>query len=363
MKKKPHPPYAAEEDPMPYLFPNNTLYDGKTLDQTTPLKPLIIHNNYLENRYTAFLNDKKKGMYPDPVSIPFGEWNPGQSKRCSVIGIKIKMYQFWDDHGNAMNCTCIWVPNSQVLEVVNSINERSKEPMYHICVGAGFDEGPRERPFWRLTTSEKAFYIDRGLPIKAVRATFRVTEDAMLPVGFRLTVRHFVAGQYIKVKAKTNGKGFAGVMKRHHFSGGPAAHGSSQFHRRPGSIGTRKGAIKKGKKMAGHMGDLVKTNNNLYVYHIDYKNDLIYVHGSTNGSPGSFLILSDDGRFPEDAAVPFPSFLPPADEDVGKMNFSQCQITAPPRYKYFMDNPYPMPGAQDEQAAKKIAVRAAVKRA
>lgn len=125
---------------------------------------------------------------------------------------------------------------------------------------------------------------------------FRVTEDAAkdLMIGSEITVDLFKAGQLVDVRGMTKGKGFAGVIKRHHFSGGPASHGNSLAHRVPGSIGQRQtpGRVFKGKKMAGHLGDVKRSIQNQEVVQVDNVRNLIMIKGGVPGAPGGYVVIT-----------------------------------------------------------------------
>ncbi len=124
---------------------------------------------------------------------------------------------------------------------------------------------------------------------------FRVesTELARLPVGTEIKVDTFKVGQRVDVSGVTKGKGFAGTIKRHHFTMGDASHGNSLSHRAPGSIGQRQtpGRVFKGKKMAGHMGHVNRTIQNLVVVSIDAERHLIAVKGSVPGANGGDVVI------------------------------------------------------------------------
>ena len=102
------------------------------------------------------------------------------------------------------------------------------------------------------------YFAAQGVPPRSVLSEFRVTADAVLPVGTALDVRHFVPGQFVDVRGTSQGKGFQGAMKRHGFKGQSASHGNSVSHRVLGSTGQRQdpGKVIKGKKMPGHMGEV-----------------------------------------------------------------------------------------------------------
>lgn len=124
---------------------------------------------------------------------------------------------------------------------------------------------------------------------------FRVesAQLASLPVGTEIKVDTFTVGQQVDVAGVTKGKGFAGTIKRHHFTMGDATHGNSLSHRAPGSIGQRQtpGRVFKGKKMAGHMGSVNQTIQNLVVVSIDAERHLIAVKGSVPGANGGDVVI------------------------------------------------------------------------
>lgn len=160
-----------------------------------------------------------------------------------------------------------------------------------------------------------------GLPRSvrpAVTHEFRVTPDALLPIGSALGVRHFVPGQFVNVRGKTQGKGFQGGMKRWGFAGQPASHGNSVSHRALGATGCRQdpGRVFKGKKMPGRMGGGTVTMQCLRVYKLDVARGLVFVEGAVPGKPGAYLRVTDAPKKPWSAAFqpPFPSSPPlPAD--------------------------------------------------
>jgi len=138
---------------------------------------------------------------------------------------------------------------------------------------------------------------------------FRVTPDAMLDVGTELAASHFVAGQYVDVTGTSIGKGFAGAMKRHNFRGLEASHGVSVSHRSHGSTGQRQdpGKVFKGKKMAGHMGDVQVTTQSLTIVSTDAERGLILVKGAVPGSAGGWVLVRDAVKRKAPEGLPFPA--------------------------------------------------------
>ena len=139
-------------------------------------------------------------------------------------------------------------------------------------------------------------------------AEFRVSPDNQLEVGQEITADHFVVGQYVDARGVSIGKGFAGVIKRHHFRGGRASHGVSVSHRAHGSTGQHQdpGKVFKGKKMAGHMGASMCTTQNLRIVRTDAERGLILVRGGIPGPKGGWILLRDacKKRLPDEAPRP-----------------------------------------------------------
>jgi large subunit ribosomal protein L3 len=140
---------------------------------------------------------------------------------------------------------------------------------------------------------------------------FRVAEDALLDVGATLSADHFVAGQLVDVSGVTQGKGFAGAMKRWGFRGLRATHGVSVSHRSHGSTGNRQdpGRVFKNKKMAGHMGARNRTQQNLEVVRTDPVRGLIFIKGSVPGHKGSWLTIRDAIKVDRNESAPYPAGL------------------------------------------------------
>jgi large subunit ribosomal protein L3 len=140
---------------------------------------------------------------------------------------------------------------------------------------------------------------------------FRVAEDALLDVGAEIAADHFIAGQLVDVAGHTQGKGFAGAMKRWGFGGMRATHGVSISHRAHGSTGNRQdpGRVFKNKKMAGHMGDRERTQQNLEIVRTDVERGLLFVKGSVPGAKGTWLTVSDAVKVKRPADAPYPASL------------------------------------------------------
>ena len=161
------------------------------------------------------------------------------------------------------------------------------------------------------TAAERGQFARAKVEPKAVVREFRVSEDNLLPIGAVISAEHFVPGQKVDVAGISIGKGFAGAMKRWNFGGLRATHGVSVSHRSHGSTGQRQdpGKVFKGKKMAGHMGDRQRTQQNLEVVSTDVERGLIFVKGSVPGHKGSWLTVKDAVKGPRPDAAPYPASL------------------------------------------------------
>jgi large subunit ribosomal protein L3 len=142
-------------------------------------------------------------------------------------------------------------------------------------------------------------------------AEFRVTPDCLIEVGAEITADHYLAGQFVDVAGTSIGKGFAGAMKRHNFGGLRASHGVSVSHRSHGSTGQCQdpGKVFKGKKMAGHMGAVRVTTQNLQVVRTDADRGLIMIKGAVPGSKGGWVTIKDAVKKPEAKDAPRPAAI------------------------------------------------------
>jgi len=145
-------------------------------------------------------------------------------------------------------------------------------------------------------------------------AEFRVSDDNLIEVGATMKADHFTAGQKVDVSATSVGKGFAGAMKRHNFSGLRASHGVSISHRSHGSTGQCQdpGKVFKGKKMAGHMGSVRVTTQNLVVVRTDVERGLVLVRGAVPGPKSGWVLVRDAVKRDLPEGVPFPGSFEPA---------------------------------------------------
>ena len=250
-------------------------------------------------------------------------WTPA-SVRTGVLGFKAGMTADWDVWGVRRPLTVIQLDEV----VVTAVRSAAAHGYSALQVGS---RAPKPQ---RVSRAAAGAFRAAGLAPRQHLAEFRVSPEAALPVGASITCRHFVPGQALKVTGVTQGKGFQGVMKRHHFAGQGASHGNSLSHRVPGATGSRQdpGKVMKGKKMPGQMGGGTVTVDGLLLYKIDVRRNLLYVVGAVPGNPRTLLRVCDSRKRPFKSAPPFPTheasaadraalelwaagaFLPPAEE-------------------------------------------------
>jgi large subunit ribosomal protein L3 len=201
-----------------------------------------------------------------------------------LIGKKIGMTQIFDEAGVALPVTLIEAGPCFVTQV------RSQEKEGYSAVQLGFAEIHSKR----LTGGELGHLTANKIPPLRFLREFR-TKSPDLNVGDKVTVETFAVGERVDVVGTSKGKGFAGVVKRHHFHGMDATHGTSDRNRAPGSnsSGTTPGRVYKGSRRAGHMGTERVTAQNLKVVLVDASRNLIGVNGSVPGGKGSLVILNE----------------------------------------------------------------------
>ena len=221
--------------------------------------------------------------------------------RCGVIVRKLGMSRVFTDSGEHIPVTVLRLEDTEV------VSTRSMDKDGYIAVQLGFGS----RKVKHTTKPMRGHFAKANLEPKERLAEFVVSEDALLNVGDKLSVSHYVVGQKVDVVGTSQGKGFAGSMKRHNFGGMRASHGVSVSHRAHGSTGNSQdpGRVWKGKKMAGQMGNVRVTTQNLTVVKLIDDENLILVQGSVPGSKNGIILLSDAHKIKLPEAAPYPAGL------------------------------------------------------
>ena len=203
--------------------------------------------------------------------------------KIALIGKKLGMTKEFYKTGQAIPVTVIKTEKGRIIQII----EQEKRGYKAIQVGFGKIKNSK------LNKSMKGFYAKKNTEPKKKLKEFRVNNLENYKEGNEIGLEIFNDIKFVDVKAKTIGKGFAGPMKRHNFSGLRASHGVSVSHRSHGSTGQRQdpGKVFKGKKMAGHMGDKLRTIQNLEIIKTDAENNLLYLKGSIPGSKNSEVLI------------------------------------------------------------------------
>jgi large subunit ribosomal protein L3 len=218
--------------------------------------------------------------------------------RTGVIAQKVGMTRVFTDTGEHVPVTVLKLAGVQVV----AQRTEEKNGYTALQLGAG------SRKAGRVPRPERQNFAAAKVEPKRRLAEFRVTPDNLIEVGAEITADHFVKGQLVDITGTNQGKGFQGAMKRWNFSGMRASHGVSIVHRAHGSTGQRQdpGKVFKGKKMAGHMGSVQVTTQNLEVVETDKDRGLILVRGAVPGNKGNWVLVRDAVKrpLPENAPKP-----------------------------------------------------------
>ncbi|WP_239807137.1 50S ribosomal protein L3 [Croceicoccus hydrothermalis] len=222
--------------------------------------------------------------------------------RTGVIAKKVGMTRLFQEDGRHVPVTVLALEDCQV------VSHRTLDRDGYVAVQLGAGEAKQKN----VAKPQREHFAKAEVGLKMKLAEFRLEgEDGLLPVGASISAEHFVAGQKVDITGHTQGKGFAGAMKRWGFGGLRATHGVSISHRSHGSTGNRQdpGRVFKNKKMAGHMGDRQRTQQNLEIVRTDADRGLLFVKGSVPGAKNGWLIVQDAVKLPLPEGVPFPGAL------------------------------------------------------
>lgn len=226
--------------------------------------------------------------------------------RSGVIAQKVGMTRVFTEAGEHIPVTVLKLGNCQVL------GHRTVEKNGYVALQVG--SGSRKTVY--MPKAERGQFAAAKVEPKRKVVEFRVSEDALMPVGAEILADHFVVGQFVDVTGTSIGKGFAGGMKRWNFGGLRATHGVSISHRSIGSTGGRQdpGKTFKNKKMPGHMGVDRITTLNLRVVQTDVERGLVLVEGAVPGAKGGWIMVRDAVKKPLPKDAPKPGKFRVADE-------------------------------------------------
>lgn len=221
--------------------------------------------------------------------------------RSGVIAKKLGMTRLFLEDGKQVPVTVLQLDNLQVVA------QRTVETDGYTAVQLGAGEAKAKR----VSAAMRGHFAKANVAPKRKLAEFRVSPDMLIEVGAEISAEHYNAGQFVDIAGTSIGKGFAGAMKRHNFGGLRASHGVSISHRSHGSTGQCQdpGKVFKGKKMAGHLGAVRVTTQNIQVVKTDADRGLILVKGSVPGAKGGWVTIKDAVKKPLPSDVPMPAAL------------------------------------------------------
>ncbi len=205
-----------------------------------------------------------------------------------LIGKKIGMTREFFDMGISVPVTVLSIEKGRIIDII------TKEKRGYDAIRVGFGKIKTSK----ITKQMKGVFAKKNTEPKKILKEFRVNNISEFKEGNEVGLELFKDQKFVDVTSKTIGKGFAGVMKRHNFGGLRATHGVSVSHRSHGSTGQRQdpGKVFKGKKMAGHMGDKIRTIQNLEIIKSDLENSLIFLKGSVPGSKNSTVLIKTSAK-------------------------------------------------------------------
>lgn len=203
-----------------------------------------------------------------------------------LVGRKVGMMRIFTDDGDSIPVTVLDVSNNRVTQI------KTVETDGYCAVQVAFGQ----RRASRVIKSHAGHYAKAGVEAGTVLREFRVAPEALgeLGPGAVIDVALFEAGQKVDVAGTSHGKGFAGTIKRHNFASGRASHGNSRSHNVPGSIGMAQdpGRVFPGKRMAGHLGSVAKTVQNLVIARVDAERQLLLVRGAVPGAKNGNVVVT-----------------------------------------------------------------------
>jgi large subunit ribosomal protein L3 len=221
--------------------------------------------------------------------------------RSGVIAKKLGMTRLFLEDGKQVPVTVLQLDNLQVV----AQRTADRDGYTAVQLGAGAAKAKR------TTAAQRGHFARANVEPKRKIAEFRVTPDNLIEVGAEITADHYLAGQFVDIAGTSIGKGFAGAMKRHNFGGLRASHGVSVSHRSHGSTGQCQdpGKVFRGKKMAGHLGSVRVTTQNLQVVRTDAERGLLMIKGAVPGSKGGWVTIKDAVKKSAPEGLPMPAAI------------------------------------------------------
>ena len=219
--------------------------------------------------------------------------------RSGVIAKKVGMTRLFMEDGKQIPVTVLQLENLQVV----AQRTAEKDGYSAVQLGAGSAKAKR------TSKAMRGHFAAAKVEPKRKVAEFRVSPENLINVGEEIIADHYFEGQYVDVSGTSIGKGFQGAMKRHNFGGLRASHGVSVSHRSHGSTGQCQdpGKVFKGKKMAGHMGAVRTTTQNLQVVRTDSERGILMIKGAVPGSKGGWVTIKDAVKKAAPAGIPLPA--------------------------------------------------------
>ena len=252
-----------------------------------------------------------------------------------LIGKKLGMTQRFFDNGESLPVTVLKIEKAKIVDVIS----KDKRGYSAILVGYGHIKNSK------LTKQMKGFFAKKSQEPKRILKEFRIENTEELKPGTEINLDVLKEKKYVDVRAKTIGKGFAGSMKRHNFSGMRASHGVSISHRAHGSTGQCQdpGKVFKGKKMAGHMGAKFRTTLGLEIVEADLENSLLYLKGAVPGSKNTYVEIQEAVKSKNKSTI---------NERIEKYKTSLAEMKSTKKEKKKKDSKEEKPAADKNEPAK-----------
>jgi large subunit ribosomal protein L3 len=253
-----------------------------------------------------------------------------------LIGKKLGMTQRFFDNGESLPVTVLKIEKAKIVDVIS----KDKRGYSAILVGYGHIKNSK------LTKQMKGFFAKKSQEPKRILKEFRIENTEDLKPGTEINLDVLKEKKYVDVRAKTIGKGFAGSMKRHNFSGMRASHGVSISHRAHGSTGQCQdpGKVFKGKKMAGHMGAKFRTTLGLEIVEADLENSLLYLKGAVPGSKNTYVEIQEAVKSKNKSTI---------NERIEKYKTSLAEMKSTKKEKKNKDSKEEKPAAADKNEPAK----------